>query len=169
MTSNEQLMEDAREWFNGMDVNIRNQSVLTMYKMSVNVNMHKVKDLLNNQWSDKFKKLEEEKNKLLIENEIFKNHVLKYIEDISSVQKIPERELERELELETKSESDSEQTQNEKLINLCHDYVIKNGENNLTKTSLENICIENKVSLKIVREMGGFKNIKKIILENLDI
>jgi hypothetical protein len=163
MTSNEQLMDDAREWFNGMDVSVRNQAVLTLYKMSINVNLSKVKELLNNQWSDKFQKLEEDKNKLLIENDIYKNHIIKYIESIESIEGT-NSVSETNSEPETKSEP--EMTQNDKLINLCRDYVVKNGESNFTKTNLENICVENGVSLKIVREMGGFKNVKKIVLEN---
>jgi hypothetical protein len=184
MSNNEQLMEDAREWFNGMDNNTRNQVVLSLYKMNINVNLHKVRDMLNNQWAEKFKKLEEERCKLMIECEVQQKFIAERLEKFIERRKLEmnfnkednerEESFEKEMiedkveenENEEETEEENIDDDEEKLIKLCINY-IKNNNANFTKTNLENICIENKISLKVVRELGGFKNVKKLALERV--
>lgn len=71
--TNEQLFEDARIWFNGMNPTSRNQMILTMYKLCLttrDISHEKLIETLNGQWNDKVQKHLEYIKRLTMENEI---------------------------------------------------------------------------------------------------
>lgn len=71
MTDKIDLMGQAREWFNELDANIRNQMVLTVYKLSIGISATKVSDHINSQWTEKFKKQEDINRQLKEDAKIF--------------------------------------------------------------------------------------------------
>lgn len=71
MTDKIDVMGQAREWFNDLDANIRNQMVLTVYKLSIGISATKVSDHINSQWTEKFKKQEDINRQLKEDAKIF--------------------------------------------------------------------------------------------------
>jgi len=74
------MWEDARVWFNKMEINSRNQMILTMYKLCLgtkDTSHEKLAESLNNQWNEKLNKyLEQQRNlveankRLVLENDV---------------------------------------------------------------------------------------------------
>ncbi len=71
MTDKIDTMSQAREWFNDLDANIRNQMVLTMYKLCLGISSTKVSEHINSQWAEKFKKQEDINRQLKEDANIF--------------------------------------------------------------------------------------------------
>jgi hypothetical protein len=70
---NDTLFTEARDWFNNMNINSRNQMILTMYKLCIetkDASHEKLIENLNGQWNDKFVKQVEYVKRLTIENEV---------------------------------------------------------------------------------------------------
>lgn len=70
---NDELWNQAREWFNNMNTNSRNQMILTMYKLCLttrDTSHEKLVEALTTQWNDKLSKQNEYMKKLALENEI---------------------------------------------------------------------------------------------------
>lgn len=73
MSETEDIWLQAREWFNNMNQNSRNQMILTMYKLCIgirDISHEKLMEAINNQWNEKFNKQSEFIKRLTIENEI---------------------------------------------------------------------------------------------------
>jgi len=69
--ANDQLFNEARDWFNSMPLDSRNQMILVMYKLCLStkdVSHNKLIESLNAQWNDKYKKLSME-NEILSKNQ----------------------------------------------------------------------------------------------------
>lgn len=67
------IFEDARNWFNNMDINSRNQMIVTMYKLCLttrDASHEKLSQTINSQWNEKFVKQNEQVKKVLMENEV---------------------------------------------------------------------------------------------------
>jgi len=65
--------EDARVWFNNMNVQSRNQLILTMYKLCLStkdISHEKLTESINNSWSEKMKNQIEVNKHLILENEV---------------------------------------------------------------------------------------------------
>ncbi len=71
MTDKIDVMGQAREWFNDLDANVRNQMVLTVYKLCIGISATKVSDHINSQWTEKFKKQEDVNRQLKEDAKIF--------------------------------------------------------------------------------------------------
>ncbi len=70
---NDQLFLEAREWFNGMNPDSRNQMILVLYKLCIStrdLSHEKLISSLNSQWNEKFTKQVEFVKKLSMENEV---------------------------------------------------------------------------------------------------
>ena len=70
---NDNLFQEAREWFNGMNPDSRNQMILVLYKLCIStrdLSHEKLINSLNTQWNEKFNKQIEYTKQLTIENEI---------------------------------------------------------------------------------------------------
>ena len=75
--SNDQLFQEARDWFNGMNADSRNQMILVLYKLCLSTkdaSHEKLISSLNSQWNDKFTKQVEFIKHLTMENEILSKH-----------------------------------------------------------------------------------------------
>jgi len=71
--SDQDLWENAKSWFNTMNMHSRNQMILTMYKLCLStkdLSHEKITESVNNQWIEKFSKQVELTNRLSIENEL---------------------------------------------------------------------------------------------------
>ena len=69
--------EDARAWFNNMEVNSRNQLISTMYRlcMSTKESSHtKLAESLNSQWQERFNVQVNESKRLQMQNDIFQEN-----------------------------------------------------------------------------------------------
>ncbi len=71
MTDKNEVLGQARDWFNELDTNVRNQMVLTMYKLCIGISATKVSEHINAQWNEKFKKQEEVNRQLKEDAKIF--------------------------------------------------------------------------------------------------
>lgn len=71
--TNDQLFQEAREWFNNMNTDSRNQMILVLYKLCLStrdISHEKLISSLNSQWNDKFGKQVEVSKRLAMENEV---------------------------------------------------------------------------------------------------
>lgn len=71
--TNDQLFQEAREWFNSMNSDSRNQMILVLYKLCLStrdLSHEKLIGALNLQWNDKISKQIELNKRLTMENEI---------------------------------------------------------------------------------------------------
>lgn len=94
MSETEDIWLQAREWFNNMNQNSRNQMILTMYKLCIgirDISHEKLMEAINSQWNEKFNKQSEFIKRLTIENEILSknqengiNTVVNKIKDLES-------------------------------------------------------------------------------------
>ena len=70
---NQEFLDEAREWFNNLEVNIRNQMVITMYKLCLttkDISHNKLIESLNAQWNEKLSKQLDINKRLGLENEV---------------------------------------------------------------------------------------------------
>lgn len=75
--TNDQFFQEAREWFNGMNADSRNQMILVLYKLCLStrdLSHEKLINSLNSQWTEKFNKQTEHVKHLTIENEVLTKH-----------------------------------------------------------------------------------------------
>jgi hypothetical protein len=63
--------EDARKWYNALPDKSRLSIVITMYRLSLNVTHEKLASYINDEWQTKCNNLENEIQKLKIENDIY--------------------------------------------------------------------------------------------------
>ena len=125
MTDKNEALSQARDWFNDLDTNIRNQMVLTMYKLCMGINSAKVAESINSQWNEKFKKQEEINRQLKEDSKIFSKL----------------EELEKEISiLNTKKKAGTKE-----ILSSMPDSHIKEYENNcfIFATSGYNVLINN--------------------------
>lgn len=91
----EEKWEEARTWFNCMNITTRNQMIMVMYKLCVDVSKEKIEEVLNEEWSEKFKIQVDYNRDLLLENQLLKEiHNMKTSDSLDDVLgKIPNSEI----------------------------------------------------------------------------
>ena len=54
----------------------------------------------------------------------------------------------------------------EKFLSMCNSAITIHGEDCVSKAMLESLCADNNIPPRIIRDLGGVKAIKQLILES---
>ncbi len=152
------IFEEAKEWFNTIDPDTKGKFVIMLHKLSKH--KYEIGDKDEDSNEENILETIERLEYGIKQKEISINELIKSIKSDKECIELLRRRPNKIKLVKKSNEKDM-------LISHCKNLLKLGGD--INKHTVEEICKTNEIPIRLIRDIGGIKTLRKMILESKDL